>query len=74
MQAGYRLLAAALICAALALATDAFLTLGNILNVLRQTALLFLMASGLTLVDPHRRPRPLGRRQYRRSRPVWRRA
>jgi ribose transport system permease protein len=50
VQAGYRLLAAALICAALALATDAFLSLGNILNVLRQTALLFLMASGLTLV------------------------
>jgi ribose transport system permease protein len=50
LQAGYRLLAAALICVALALATDAFLTLGNILNVLRQTALLFLMASGLTLV------------------------
>jgi ribose transport system permease protein len=50
LQAGYRLLAAALICATLALATDAFLTLGNILNVLRQTALLFLMASGLTLV------------------------
>jgi len=50
LQAGYRLLAAALICAALALATDAFFTLGNILNVLRQAALLFLMASGLTLV------------------------
>ncbi len=50
VQAGYRLLAAALICIVLALATDAFLTLGNILNVLRQTALLFLMASGLTLV------------------------
>jgi ribose transport system permease protein len=50
LQACYRLLAAALICVALALATDAFLTLGNILNVLRQTALLFLMASGLTLV------------------------
>jgi len=50
VQAFYRLLAAALICAALALASDAFLTLGNILNVLRQTALLFLMASGLTLV------------------------
>jgi ribose transport system permease protein len=50
VQAGYRLLAAALICVALALATDAFLTLGNILNVLRQSALLFLMASGLTLV------------------------
>ena len=50
LQACYRLLAAALICVVLALATDAFLTLGNILNVLRQTALLFLMASGLTLV------------------------
>ena len=50
LQAGYRLLAAALICAALAFATEAFLTLGNILNVLRQSALLFLMASGLTLV------------------------
>jgi ribose transport system permease protein len=50
VQASYRLLAAALICVALALATDAFLTLGNILNVLRQSALLFLMASGLTLV------------------------
>jgi ribose transport system permease protein len=50
VQAGYRLLAAALICVGLALATDAFLNLGNILNVLRQTALLFLMASGLTLV------------------------
>ena len=50
LQAGYRLLAAALICVTLALGSDAFLTLGNILNVLRQTALLFLMASGLTLV------------------------
>jgi ribose transport system permease protein len=50
VQAFYRLLAAALICTALAIASDAFLTLGNILNVLRQTALLFLMASGLTLV------------------------
>ena len=50
VQACFRLLAAALICATLAVASDAFLTLGNILNVLRQTALLFLMASGLTLV------------------------
>ena len=50
LQACYRLLAAALICVVLALASDAFLNLGNILNVLRQTALLFLMASGLTLV------------------------
>ena len=46
----YRLLAAALICAVLAVSSDAFLTTNNILNVLRQTALLFLMASGLTLV------------------------
>lgn len=35
---------------ALSIASDAFLTSGNLLNVLRQTSLLFLMASGLTLV------------------------
>ena len=50
MQAFYRLLAAALLCAMLATLTDVFLTANNIFNVLRQTALLFLMASGLTLV------------------------
>jgi len=50
MQAFYRLLAALLLCAVLATLSDVFLTAGNILNVLRQTALLFLMASGLTLV------------------------
>ncbi len=50
VQACYRLLAAALLCLALALLSDAFFTLGNVLNVLRQTSLLFLMASGLTLV------------------------
>jgi ribose transport system permease protein len=50
VQALYRVMAAAFICLFLAVASDAFLTLGNILNVLRQTALLFLMASGLTLV------------------------
>ncbi len=49
-QAGYRLGAAALLCIALAVASDAFLTTGNLLNVLRQTALLFILASGLTLV------------------------
>ncbi len=49
-QAGYRLLAAALLCAVLAVSSDVFLTAGNLLNVLRQTALLFLLASGLTLV------------------------
>jgi ribose transport system permease protein len=35
---------------ALALASDVFLTWGNLLNVARQTSLLFLIASGLTLV------------------------
>lgn len=49
-QTAYRLLAAALICVALAALSDAFFTTGNLLNVLRQTALLFLLASGLTLV------------------------
>jgi ribose transport system permease protein len=47
---GYRLLAVAIICVLLATTTDAFLTQANILNVLRQAALLFLIASGLTLV------------------------
>ncbi len=50
MQGFYRLLAAALLCALLASLSDVFMTGNNILNVLRQTALLFLMASGLTLV------------------------
>ena len=49
-QGLFRVLAAGLICVALALLSDVFLTRGNILNVLRQTSLLFLMASGLTLV------------------------
>jgi ribose transport system permease protein len=49
-QALFRLLAAALLCALLASLSDVFMTQSNILNVLRQTALLFLMASGLTLV------------------------
>lgn len=49
-QTAYRLLATALICVVLALLSDAFLTPGNLLNLLRQTALLFLLASGLTLV------------------------
>lgn len=50
MQAFYRLLAVALICGVLGLFSDVFITPNNILNVLRQSALLFLMASGLTLV------------------------
>jgi ribose transport system permease protein len=47
---GYRLLVVAAMCAALALASDAFLTESNVINVLRQASLLFLIASGLTLV------------------------
>jgi ribose transport system permease protein len=47
---GYRLLAVLAICVALSLASDVFFTQNNILNVLRQAALLFLIASGLTLV------------------------
>src|SRR5512136_36271 len=50
MQMFYRLLAVALLCVALTALSDVFMTANNILNVLRQTALLFLMASGLTLV------------------------
>ena len=38
------------IAASLASVSDAFLTVDNLLNVLRQSALLFLVASGLTLV------------------------
>lgn len=49
-QAVYRFLAAVLLCVALAFLSDAFFTASNLLNVLRQTALLFLLASGLTLV------------------------
>jgi ribose transport system permease protein len=50
LQVGYRLLAALLICIVLAMLSGSFLTIGNILNVLRQTSLLFFIASGLTLV------------------------
>jgi ribose transport system permease protein len=46
----YRILGVVLMGASLALMSDAFLTVPNLLNVLRQTALLFLIASGLTLV------------------------
>jgi ribose transport system permease protein len=46
----YRLLAMAVIGAAMSFASDAFLTSNNLLNVLRQASLLFLLASGLTLV------------------------
>jgi len=50
IQLMFRLLGAGLICVALALFSDSFLTWPNILNVLRQASLLFFMASGLTLV------------------------
>src|SRR3954466_12557523 len=50
IQVFYRLLAALLICAVLAVLSDSFLSLGNILNVLRQASLPFFIASGLTLV------------------------
>lgn len=49
-RTAYRLFAAALLCVVLAALSDVFFTTGNLLNVLRQTALLFLLASGLTLV------------------------
>jgi len=45
----YRLIAVALIGAALTLTTDVFFTSANLLNVLRQASLTFLIASGLTL-------------------------
>jgi ribose transport system permease protein len=50
VQVLYRLLAASLLCLVLSVLTDSFLHLNNILNVLRQTSLLFFLASGLTLV------------------------
>jgi ribose transport system permease protein len=49
-QLFYRVLAALLVCAALCFLSDSFLSLGNILNVLRQASLNFFIASGLTLV------------------------
>jgi ribose transport system permease protein len=45
----YRLVAVALIATGLALTTEAFFTLPNVLNILRQASLTFLIASGLTL-------------------------
>jgi ribose transport system permease protein len=46
----YRLIGVAMLGIALALSSDAFLTLSNLMNVLRQASLIFLSASGLTLV------------------------
>ena len=45
----YRLVALAAIAVALTSTTDVFLTSANLLNVLRQASLTFLIASGLTL-------------------------
>jgi len=50
LQVFYRLIAALLICLALTFLSESFLTLANVLNVLRQASLLFFIASGLTLV------------------------
>ena len=47
---GYRLAGVLVLSAALALLSDAFLTASNLLNVLRQASLIFLLASGVTLV------------------------
>jgi ribose transport system permease protein len=47
---GYRLLVVFMICLILSTLSEAFLSVNNLLNVLRQASLLFLMASGLTLV------------------------
>jgi ribose transport system permease protein len=46
----YRLIGVVLIVLALGLSSDAFATPSNLLNVLRQASLIFLSASGLTLV------------------------
>jgi ribose transport system permease protein len=45
-----RLVGVLLLSLALALLSEAFLTTGNLLNVLRQASLVFLLASGLTFV------------------------
>jgi ribose transport system permease protein len=50
LQLSYRLLAALVICVLLSLLTESFLSLNNILNVLRQASLMFFIAAGLTLV------------------------
>ncbi|MEI7531406.1 MAG: ABC transporter permease [Betaproteobacteria bacterium] len=46
----FRLLVVFIICFTLSFLTEAFFTVNNLLNVLRQASLLFLMASGVTLV------------------------
>ena len=46
----YRILVVLMLCVVLALSSDAFFTASNLLNVLRQASLVFLIAFGLTLV------------------------
>jgi ribose transport system permease protein len=46
----YRVLFILALCLLLGLASDSFATTSNLLNLLRQTSLVFLLASGLTLV------------------------
>lgn len=50
MQIVFRLSSALLICVLLSFISESFLSVGNILNVLRQASLTFFVASGLTLV------------------------
>jgi ribose transport system permease protein len=47
---GYRVAGLLILSAGLALLSDAFLSPSNLLNVLRQASLIFLLASGVTLV------------------------
>jgi ribose transport system permease protein len=47
---GYRLAGVLILSAVLAFLSDGFLTASNLLNVLRQASLIFLLASGVTLV------------------------
>ena len=47
---GYRLTGLLILSAGLALLSDAFLSPSNLLNVLRQASLIFLLASGVTVV------------------------
>jgi ribose transport system permease protein len=49
-QVLYRLTVVGIICLAMSILSDVFLTVNNVLNVLRQASLVFFMASGLTLV------------------------
>ncbi len=49
-QLAFRLLAIGAIAIALTVVSEAFFTANNMLNILRQASLLFLLSSGLTLV------------------------